>query len=164
MPDEERWQDRARCSGVDTELFYPSRDSGLYATQAEMAKTYCRGEHGTDLCPVIRECLLEALRFPDHHGIWGGMSSRERRALFRKRVLPPWITREDLDEIGEQDGYPIEHFEEVPGDETEGHLPPWPFGEVDDVTAYRLQSAHRRPASLRDYKCVLVYQGVLVSA
>jgi len=32
-------------------------------------------------CPVRRECLAFALRTDQVHGMWGGMSEQERRAL-----------------------------------------------------------------------------------
>jgi WhiB family redox-sensing transcriptional regulator len=43
------------------------------------AKTVCRG------CPVIAECLADALDSRTDFGVWGGMTQRERRALLRRR-------------------------------------------------------------------------------
>lgn len=41
-------------------------------------KRICKG------CPVLPECLAEALDNNDEHGVWGGMTVRERRALVRE--------------------------------------------------------------------------------
>ncbi|MGW4563957.1 WhiB family transcriptional regulator [Streptomyces sp. NPDC004561] len=43
------------------------------------AKALCSG------CPVRTECLAFALDCRIEHGIWGGMTERERRALLRRR-------------------------------------------------------------------------------
>jgi len=36
-------------------------------------------------CEVRPECLNDALQRREAHGIWGGLSERERRALARQR-------------------------------------------------------------------------------
>ncbi|MCX4633469.1 MULTISPECIES: WhiB family transcriptional regulator [unclassified Streptomyces] len=43
------------------------------------AKAVCGG------CPVRTECLAHALDQRIEHGVWGGMTDRERRALLRRR-------------------------------------------------------------------------------
>ncbi|WP_225801762.1 WhiB family transcriptional regulator [Streptomyces sp. NK15101] len=43
------------------------------------AKAVCFG------CPVQAECLAYALDRRVEHGVWGGMTERERRALLRRR-------------------------------------------------------------------------------
>src|SRR3954467_12777307 len=43
------------------------------------AKAVCTG------CPVRTECLAYALDERIEHGIWGGMTERDRRALLRRR-------------------------------------------------------------------------------
>ena len=72
------WRDRAACRDVhvDPELFYPAAASGTaYDAQVASAKAVCAR------CPVIAECLAEALRIP--HGSAGGMTEHERRQLRR---------------------------------------------------------------------------------
>lgn len=70
------WQDRARCLGVEPELFYPQKGDSL-----EPAKRICAS------CPVQRDCLQYALEHNERYGIWGGTSERERRRLRRARRL-----------------------------------------------------------------------------
>ncbi|MBB5926635.1 WhiB family redox-sensing transcriptional regulator [Streptomyces echinatus] len=43
------------------------------------AKALCNG------CPVRTECLAHALDNRIEHGIWGGMTERDRRSLLRRR-------------------------------------------------------------------------------
>jgi len=54
------------------------------------------GRDGLPECPVRKECLLYADANDDTHGIWGGMSHRERNALKRKAkklglTLKEWV-------------------------------------------------------------------------
>lgn len=78
------WLDDAACKGVDTELFFPPRDKNLYKVIANQAKSYCLGPNGKSPCPVRAECLWDAVSRDEQHGIWGGLSHRERNALVRK--------------------------------------------------------------------------------
>ena len=73
------WRDRAACSGMDTNLFYPEKDESNDAAIA-----VCFG------CPVRVTCLTHALTYPETHGVWGGTSEYQRastRAEIR-RGLP----------------------------------------------------------------------------
>jgi hypothetical protein len=50
---------------------------------------------------VRKECLLYAEEMEDTHGIWGGMSHRERNALKRKATrsgmtLKEWVLTKDI--------------------------------------------------------------------
>lgn len=93
------WRDDANCWEVDTELFYPPRDKALYKTIADQAKVYCFGgtvDETVDIngkviparevepCISRLSCLWSAVRTDEQHGIWGGLSHRERNALVRK--------------------------------------------------------------------------------
>lgn len=73
------WRESAICSQTDPEAFYPETGQN-----AEPAKKIC------SMCSVRAECLEYALDHAEDIGIWGGKSSRERRALRRKRgeVVP----------------------------------------------------------------------------
>lgn len=86
------WLDEARCAVydkegnilIDTDIFFPPRDKALYKKVANEAKTFCFGPNRTSPCPVRANCLWEAVRNEHNHGIWGGLSHRERNALVRK--------------------------------------------------------------------------------
>jgi WhiB family redox-sensing transcriptional regulator len=79
------WHHEAECSNIeDPDIFYPPRDKELYKKIAEEAKEYCFGNGETKPCPVRLNCLWDAIRTEEAHGIWGGLSHRERNALVRK--------------------------------------------------------------------------------
>lgn len=65
------WQALAACRDADPRLFFPEDKSG----RAARAKRVCSG------CPVIDECLAYALANHERHGVWGGLSERERRRI-----------------------------------------------------------------------------------
>jgi WhiB family redox-sensing transcriptional regulator len=69
------WRERAKCRDEEPELFFPVGTSGPALLQVAEAKTVCRQ------CPVVAECLAWALGSGQDHGVWGGMSEDERRAL-----------------------------------------------------------------------------------
>ena len=81
---EHSWRYDARCQGEDTDLFYPPRDKEHYKEIATKAKSFCLGDNKKNPCPVQKECLWDAVRSEEPHGIWGGLSHRERNALIRK--------------------------------------------------------------------------------
>ncbi|TMK85931.1 MAG: WhiB family transcriptional regulator [Actinobacteria bacterium] len=67
------WQDEARCHEYDPELFFdPHRRS------ERRAKSVCKR------CEVRSECLLMALESRAEFGVWGGLTSKERRKLIRQ--------------------------------------------------------------------------------
>jgi WhiB family redox-sensing transcriptional regulator len=67
------WASLAKCRFTESdELFV----DGAAQTRA---KRLC------DECPVLAECLAEALDNNLQWGIWGGMTERERRSLLRRR-------------------------------------------------------------------------------
>ena len=65
-----RWRELAACRGADLNLFFPERGES-----AEAARRVCAA------CPVREPCLDYAITNRITHGIWGGLSERERRAL-----------------------------------------------------------------------------------
>ena len=87
----EPWELDAKCAtkinGVpkyDPDMWFPPRDKNLYKPIADKAKSICFGRDGQPPCPVREECLLTAERRNQMHGIWGGLSHRERNAMKRK--------------------------------------------------------------------------------
>lgn len=82
---EHSWRYEAKCMDVDTSIFFPPRDRRLYKPIADKAKAICWGTGESDPeCPVRSQCLWYAVSMDDTHGIWGGMSHRERSHLKRK--------------------------------------------------------------------------------
>lgn len=72
------WRHHAACRDEDPELFFPVGDSGPALAQVDEAKRVCL------CCPVSGECLVWTLGTGQDHGVWGGMSESERRALKRR--------------------------------------------------------------------------------
>ena len=70
------WQDSAACIGADTAIFFP--ESG---DPVGPAKALCRA------CPVREQCLADALERGEVHGVWGGLSAKERRKYRRQHGL-----------------------------------------------------------------------------
>jgi WhiB family transcriptional regulator, redox-sensing transcriptional regulator len=64
------WRYRAACRGADLSVFFPGRGE-----PAEPARQICAG------CPVRQPCLDYALSHGITHGIWGGLTERDRRPL-----------------------------------------------------------------------------------
>lgn len=73
------WRRNAACLNEDPELFFPLGTIGPAVFQVEEAKAVCRR------CPVVSECLTWALEASVEHGIWGGQTEDQRRALQRRR-------------------------------------------------------------------------------
>jgi WhiB family transcriptional regulator, redox-sensing transcriptional regulator len=67
------WTDLALCAETDPEAFFPE-----IGQSARTAQQVCGA------CDVRAECLEYALKHAIRHGVWGGMSERERHKL-----LPP---------------------------------------------------------------------------
>src|SRR5262245_25062157 len=72
------WRHRAACLDEDPELFFPIGNTGPALLQIEEAKAVCRR------CEVREQCLTWALEAGQDHGVWGGLSEDERRALKRR--------------------------------------------------------------------------------
>ena len=65
-----RWRELAACRGADLEVFFPGRGESAGPTRQVCAA-----------CPVRQPCLDYAVSNRITHGIWGGMTERERRPL-----------------------------------------------------------------------------------
>lgn len=92
----EGWRHKAKCRNMNTEDWYPPRDKAQYKNIADKAKAVCFGRDGAPVCPVRQECLLYSEKMDEQHGIWGGLSHRERNALKRKAAkvglsLEEWV-------------------------------------------------------------------------
>lgn len=72
------WRHKAACLNEDPELFFPIGNTGPALAQIEEAKKVCQQ------CEVREECLAWALEGAQDHGVWGGTSEEERRAMKRR--------------------------------------------------------------------------------
>lgn len=72
------WATRGHCIGSDPAVFFPERGEST-----SEAKRICRE------CPVQPECFDWGMAH-EKHGIWGGLSERERRRL---RTKAAWMAR-----------------------------------------------------------------------
>ena len=104
---------RALCPQTDPMIFYPEDTASGAIYQA---KRVCAA------CEVTVECLQYALDNREQYGVWGGMSTNERRALLRRSgmaveadvaadeddyvasVATPSVD-EDPDPYGDDDGF-----------------------------------------------------------
>jgi WhiB family transcriptional regulator, redox-sensing transcriptional regulator len=70
------------CWDVEPEVFFGPEDSpadaSLFAWERE-ALAICAS------CPVRAACLAWALRFPEQHGVVGGLTASQRRAVLAGR-------------------------------------------------------------------------------
>jgi WhiB family redox-sensing transcriptional regulator len=74
----EDWQAGAACRGQSAVIFFAPTHferKEARAARERQAKAVCAA------CPVRKECLNFALRIREPHGIWGGLSEMERRAI-----------------------------------------------------------------------------------
>lgn len=69
----DEWATKANCSTQDPDALF------VRGKAQHDAKAVCKA------CPVLAQCLAEALDNRTEFGVWGGMTERERRALLRKR-------------------------------------------------------------------------------
>lgn len=70
VPDE--WSNLARCKGSDPEELF------VLGADQKRTKVICRG------CAVRGHCGAYAIENGIEHGVWGGMTERERRAAIKK--------------------------------------------------------------------------------
>lgn len=69
------WERRALCQGASITFF------GDDSAAVKLACDFCAS------CPVRRACGEHALTNGIDHGVWGGMSARERRRILKQRRL-----------------------------------------------------------------------------
>lgn len=80
------WQQYAECVHHAGQVdFFPARGESV-----RDAKAVCAG------CSVREECLEFALRMKVAHGVWGGLSERERRTIRRNRHRETNVPRASL--------------------------------------------------------------------
>lgn len=85
------WQDGANCKDLDPGIFFPEGNSGKLPEKYDKIKDprtvddyeelvkreYCAG------CEVQSQCLTFAIATNQDSGVWGNMTSKERRGYRR---------------------------------------------------------------------------------
>jgi len=89
-----RWRELAACRSTDLEVFFPGRGES-----AGPARQVCA------VCPVRQPCLDYAITNRITHGIWGGLTERERRALQSRWVRTSRRERDDAIAAASAAGY-----------------------------------------------------------
>lgn len=83
------WRAHGKCSETDPDLWF-----SVGAREHKAAKLICR------TCPVKDACLAYAMDAPVDHGIWGGLTERERRRYRRQAGVSGWRTVLEVSEHG----------------------------------------------------------------
>ncbi len=83
LPGRPAWMARAACAGMHPETFHPHGGRGrpLDLDVINAALAICAR------CPVRTECLEHAITHREDHGIWGGMTARQRLRIARRQPL-----------------------------------------------------------------------------
>jgi WhiB family redox-sensing transcriptional regulator len=66
------WQDQAACAGMGTTLFFSGKGDNRWVAEA---KAMCAR------CDVVEECLQWAIDTGSRHGVFGGLTPRERQGM-----------------------------------------------------------------------------------
>lgn len=75
---DELWHYRAACRGPHNSIFFPP---SRLERRPDKRRREQRAKEICSRCPVRPECLNYAFEIREQHGIWGGMTEKERRAL-----------------------------------------------------------------------------------
>ena len=89
-----RWRELAACRGADLEVFFPGRGES-----AGPARQVCAA------CPVRQPCLDYAITNRITHGIWGGLTERERRTVQSRWVRASRRERDEAIAAASAAGY-----------------------------------------------------------
>lgn len=74
MTQDQSWQENAACKTLSIEVFFPPAEQ-----EAEAARAICSA------CTVREPCLESALSSGEPFGIWGGLTTQERRTISARR-------------------------------------------------------------------------------
>ncbi len=76
------WQDRGACKGPCQAIFFPP---ARLERRTDRRLREARAKEICQTCSVQEKCLTYAMDISEQHGIWGGLTARERRALRSSR-------------------------------------------------------------------------------
>ena len=92
LPDLRRhWREDAACAGQDQRIWFPVDDRvhRQHSDEFHLA-VYRAARDVCDGCPVREQCLTWALDNNEvDHGMFGGLTPRERRRIKRRRRVTP---------------------------------------------------------------------------
>ena len=87
----EQWALQGACLEAEPDALF------VRGAAQQLAKQVCMN------CPVIAECLADALDNRTEFGVWGGMTERERRALLKRRPdVTSWRALFEADRLRSQ--------------------------------------------------------------
>lgn len=75
---EELWHIRAACRGPHNTIFFPP---SRLERRPDKRRREQRAKEICSQCAVLEECRTYAFEIREQHGIWGGLTEKERRAL-----------------------------------------------------------------------------------
>jgi WhiB family transcriptional regulator, redox-sensing transcriptional regulator len=73
------------CAEVGTEIFYPYDDTER--VMLSPSREYVRARKVCMGCEVVNECAEWAIITGEEHGMWGGLTPKERHRIRRDRGL-----------------------------------------------------------------------------
>ena len=79
----ESWQLKAACRGPHASLFFPPT---TFERKDEKEDREGDAKRICSQCSVRRDCLDYAIQIREPHGIWGGTTETERRALLARQA------------------------------------------------------------------------------
>lgn len=72
------WHLKAACRGPNQTVFYPPPQ---LERRLDRRRREARAKEICSECPVQADCLDYAFQIREQHGIWGGLTEKERRLL-----------------------------------------------------------------------------------
>lgn len=73
------WMADALCRQVGGDFWYSDKEEPEHLSRINIAKRVC------EMCPVKDACLAHALATDERHGVWGGLTPRQRSQLVMRR-------------------------------------------------------------------------------
>lgn len=98
------WQEGALCHEAGWEAFFGRDDAASEPSfslrDLQRAQALCRP------CPALRDCFIHSLSFEgrgESHGVWGGLSGRQRKPILKAlSLLPPAARRAAVRRVTEE--------------------------------------------------------------
>ena len=81
------WSQESLCIGAPPDLFFPPDER-----KGEASKLYDQARTICSTCPVKDSCLRYALLTHQEHGMWGGMTPRQRKVVDNHQRCATCIT------------------------------------------------------------------------